>query len=67
MWAYPYLNWAALVAFVLLAILMLSDASARVQLISAAVMFAILFVASLVNSKARGLSPWEKAPLPEHV
>lgn len=67
MWAYPYLNWAALVAFVLLAILMLSDPSARVQLISAAVMFVILFVAGLVNSKARGLSPWEKAPLPEHV
>ncbi len=65
MWAFPYLTWFALAIFVALAVLMLSDASARVQLVCAAAMFAILTVASIINAKVRGISPTARLPLPD--
>ncbi|HJG44344.1 MAG TPA: amino acid permease [Corynebacterium phoceense] len=65
MWAFPYLTWFALAIFVALAVLMLSDASARIQLVSAAAMFAILTVAGIINAKVRGISPTERLPLPD--
>lgn len=64
MWAYPALTWVTLLALLALAGLMLSDASARIQLSSAAIMFVGLFVAALLNARARGVSPWDKQPLP---
>lgn len=65
MWAFPYLTWFALAIFVALAVLMLSDASARIQLVSAAAMFAILTVAGIINAKVRGISPTARLPLPD--
>lgn len=65
MWAFPYLTWFALTIFVALAVLMLSDASARVQLVSAAAMFAVLTVAGIINAKVRGISPTARLPLPD--
>lgn len=65
MWAFPYLTWFALAIFVALAVLMLSDASARVQLVSAAAMFAVLTVAGIINAKVRGISPTARLPLPD--
>ena len=65
MWAFPYLTWFALAIFVALAVLMLSDASARVQLVCAAAMFAILTVAGIINAKVRGISPTARLPLPD--
>lgn len=64
MWAYPVFTWVTLLALLGLAVLMLTDPDSRAQLGSAALMFAILFVASLVAAKARGISPWEKQKLP---
>ncbi len=64
MWAYPYLTWAALALFAGIAVLMLADSSARVQLLSAAAMFAVLAVAGVINAKVRGLSPTSTLPLP---
>ena len=65
MWAFPHLTWFALAIFVALAVLMLSDASARVQLVSAAAMFAVLTVAGIINAKVRGISPTARLPLPD--
>lgn len=65
MWAFPYLTWFALAIFVALAVLMLSDASARVQLVCAAAMFAILTVAGIINAQVRGISPTARLPLPD--
>ena len=64
MWAYPYLTWFALALFAAIAVLMLSDASARIQLFSAATMFAVLAVAGVINAKARGIAPTSRLPLP---
>lgn len=64
MWAYPYLTWFALALFAAIAVLMLSDASARIQLYSAATMFAVLAIAGVINAKARGISPTARLPLP---
>lgn len=63
MWAYPVLTWVTLLALAALAALMLSDATARVQLSSAAIMFAGLFIASIINAKVQGESPWGRKPL----
>ncbi|QMV85660.1 amino acid permease [Corynebacterium hindlerae] len=60
MWAYPWLTWVTLLALAALAALMLSDATARVQLTSAAIMFTGLFIASVVNAKVQGASPWAR-------
>ncbi|WP_246819285.1 amino acid permease [Corynebacterium sp. HMSC04H06] len=57
MWAYPYLTWLTLIALAGIAVLMLSDASSRIQLASAGAMFAVLAVAGFLNSKVRGISP----------
>lgn len=65
MWAFPYLTWFSLAIFAAIAVLMLTDASARVQLLSAAAMFAILAVASVINAKMRGISPTSTLPLPD--
>ena len=65
MWGFPLLTIATLVVLAGLALLMLTDPGSRVQLFSAATMFAILVVASFANSAIRGLSPFEKLPLPE--
>lgn len=67
MWAYPVFTWVTLIALTGLGVLMLSDPSSRAQLSSAAIMFAILFVASVVNARVRGESPWAKRPLPAEV
>ena len=64
MWAYPYLTWFALALFAAIAVLMLSDASARIQLFSATTMFAVLAVAGVINAKARGIAPTSRLPLP---
>ncbi|QGU02400.1 GABA permease [Corynebacterium kalinowskii] len=64
MWAYPWLTWLTLLALASLAALMLSDATARVQLASAGIMFSALFVASLVNARTQGVSPWVKKAIP---
>ncbi|AKE41721.1 gamma-aminobutyrate permease [Corynebacterium kutscheri] len=64
MWAYPYLTWATLIALAGLALLMLSDAGARVQLYSAAIMFVALVIASFINARLRSLNPLEKIALP---
>lgn len=64
MWVYPVFTWITILALLALTALMLSDASARVQLSSAAIMFFGLFVAALINARVRGVSPWEKQPLP---
>ncbi|ADL20665.1 Aromatic amino acid transport protein [Corynebacterium pseudotuberculosis] len=60
MWAYPWLTSFTLVVLAGLAALMLSDAHARVELLSALTMVAILFLASLVAVRR----PFEKAQLP---
>ncbi|WP_448855143.1 amino acid permease [Corynebacterium camporealensis] len=65
MWAYPYLTWFALLLFAAIAVLMLSDATARTQLLSAAVMFSVLAIAGIINAKVRGISPTSKLPLPQ--
>ena len=65
MWGFPWLTIVTLVVLAGLAVLMLTDPGSRVQLFSAATMFAILVVASFANSAIRGLSPFEKLPLPE--
>lgn len=65
MWAYPYLTGATLIALAGIAVLMLSNASARAQLVSAAIMFIILTVAGFLNARARGLDPLATLPLPE--
>nr|WP_281247303.1 amino acid permease [Corynebacterium phocae] len=64
MWAFPYLTWFALAIFAGIAILMLTDASARVQLFSAAMIFAVLVVAGTINARMRGISPTSRLPLP---
>ncbi|WJY89470.1 amino acid permease [Corynebacterium confusum] len=64
MWAYPYLTWLTLIALAGIAVLMLSDASSRIQLASAAAMFAVLAVAGFINSKVRGISPTSTLDLP---
>lgn len=64
MWAYPYLTWFTLAVLAGLVVLMLTDATARIQLLSALVMFVVLLVASLVVSSARGKSPTATLPLP---
>lgn len=63
MWAYPVLTWVTLLALAGLAALMLSDATARVQLSSAAIMFTGLFIASMINAKVQGESPWARKAL----
>ena len=63
MWAYPYLTWFALALFAGIAVLMLSDATARTQLFSAAAMFAVLAVAGVINAKVRGINPTSTLPL----
>lgn len=65
MWAFPYLTWLTLALLAGVAVLMLTDASARLQLLSAAGMLGLLVVASLINCRLRGISPREKLPLPE--
>ena len=42
---------------------MLTDATARTQLLSAAAMFAVLAVAGVINSKVRGIDPTSTLPL----
>ena len=64
MWAYPYLTWLTLIALAGIAVLMLSDASSRIQLASAAAMFVVLAVAGFINSKVRGISPTSTLDLP---
>lgn len=63
MWAFPYLTWFALALFAAIAVLMLTDATARTQLLSAAVMFAVLALAGVINSKVRGINPTSTLPL----
>ena len=63
MWAFPYLTWLVLALLAAIALLMLSDAAARIQLFSAAAMFIVLAIAGVINSKARGLSPSSTLPL----
>ncbi|WKS67396.1 amino acid permease [Corynebacterium accolens] len=63
MWAFPYLTWFALGLFAAIAVLMLTDATARTQLLSAAAMFAVLAIAGVLNSKARGIDPTSTLPL----
>lgn len=58
MWAFPYLTWFTLALLAGIALLMLTDPQARVQLLSAGLMFAILFAASLVTAKVRGQNPF---------
>ncbi|MFS0208903.1 amino acid permease [Corynebacterium striatum] len=65
MWAFPYLTWFALAVFAAIAVLMLTDASARVQLLSAGAMFVVLAIAGVLNAKARGVSPTSTLPLPD--
>ena len=65
MWAFPYLTWFALAVFAAIAVLMLTDASARVQLLSAGAMFVVLAFAGVLNAKARGISPTSTLPLPD--
>lgn len=65
MWAFPYLTWFALAVFAAIAVLMLTDASARVQLLSAGAMFVVLAIAGVLNAKARGISPTSTLPLPD--
>ncbi|MDY3127023.1 MAG: amino acid permease [Corynebacterium sp.] len=64
MWAFPYLTYCALAVFAGIALLMLSDATARIQLFSAAAVFAALVIAGVINAKMRGISPTRKLPLP---
>lgn len=64
MWAYPFLTWFTLAILAGLFILMLTDASSRVQLLSAAIMFSLLVVASLISSAIRKISPSATTPLP---
>ncbi|MBV7293246.1 amino acid permease [Corynebacterium sp. TAE3-ERU16] len=64
MWAWPVFTWATLAVLVALGLLMLADAGARIQLMSGAGMFLLLFIAALVNSRIRGVSPWQKGLLP---
>ncbi|MDU0478299.1 amino acid permease [Staphylococcus chromogenes] len=64
MWAYPVFTWITIAALLGLAILMLTDPASRIQLASAAAMFGILFAASLITARLRGISPWEKQKLP---
>ena len=63
MWAFPYLTWLVLALLAAIALLMLSDAAARIQLFSAAAMFIVLAIAGVINSKARGRSPSSTLPL----
>ena len=63
MWAFPYLTWFALALFAAIAVLMLTDATARTQLLSATAMFAVLAVAGVINSKVRGIDPTSTLPL----
>ena len=63
MWAYPYLTWFALALFAAIAVLMLTDATARTQLLSAAAMFVVLAIAGVINSKVRGINPTSTLPL----
>ena len=63
MWAFPYLTWFALALFAAIAVLMLTDATARTQLLSAAAMFAVLAIAGVINSKVRGINPTSTLPL----
>ncbi|MEJ5927463.1 amino acid permease [Corynebacterium sp. H128] len=64
MWAYPVLTWVTILALAVLAALMLSNADARAQLASVAIMVTGLFIASLINAKVAGASPWQKRALP---
>ncbi|AKK10059.1 amino acid permease [Corynebacterium uterequi] len=64
MWAFPWLTRAVLVVLAGLALLMLSDDAARVQLLSAAALFVVLTLAAFANARARGVSPWARRPLP---
>ncbi|WP_083984494.1 amino acid permease [Corynebacterium epidermidicanis] len=64
MWAYPLLTWFTLIALAGLAVLMLSDPASRIQLASAGIMVVLLFGTAVISTRARGLSPWEKLPLP---
>lgn len=60
MWAFPGLTIATLAILFGLAVLMLSDAGARIELLSAIAMVAILFAISLIAVKR----PFDKALLP---
>ena len=64
MWAFPYLTWFALALFAAIAVLMLTDATARTQLLSAATMFVVLAIAGVINSKVRGINPTSTLPSP---
>jgi len=54
---------AGAVGVAAIAVLMLTDATARSQLLSAAAMFAVLAVAGVINSKVRGIDPTSTLPL----
>lgn len=60
MWAYPWLTSFTLIILAGLGALMLSDAHARIELLSALTMVAVLFLVSLVAVRR----PFEKAQLP---
>jgi len=53
MWLHPYLTWLTLAGFAALIGLMLTDGDARNQLISTAVLFAIVVALSQVNGRYR--------------
>nr|WP_077042461.1 amino acid permease [Rhodococcus sp. MTM3W5.2] len=53
MWGFPYLSWFTLAALGGLILLMLTDADARKQLISTAVLFAVIAGLSVLNARRR--------------
>lgn len=53
MWGFPYLSWLTLAALGGLILLMLTDADARNQLISTAVLFAAIAGLSVLNARRR--------------
>ncbi|MFD4181559.1 amino acid permease [Rhodococcus sp. NPDC058514] len=53
MWGFPYLSWVTLAALGGLILLMLTDADARKQLISTAVLFAVIAGLSALNARRR--------------
>lgn len=64
MWVQPWGTLATLAALIGLALLMLSDAAASIQLYSAAAMVFILIIAGWLTLKAQGINPTDKTPLP---
>ena len=57
MWLYPYLSWAAIIMLIALTVLMLTDPTARMQVLGTLAVVVILTLLGLINKAWRKKHP----------